>query len=761
MRCQTSPRYQELKYGSNEQQFPYDFAGEGGFLYWLSSKLLFMETDEQSCLALGFTPPSSGEWKRRGSLSLLWPLFQALWIGQFVETMSTVLQGRPLATETGLSIFEHSLAFAEAEGALSNTVGASPFNFIQFGRRMINSSRNDRGPSPRILLRQMNTTPENLLFALISALNNLSSQVLGVFDKQARFRLVNTGTWGICYIAALAWGFYNLDAEAGPENILMRFPVVCVIGFTPHVLILTGILICISIYLLSFTLSFLCPPNDVGRRSYSQRLSWAYKNVLAYIHFSNVRIQMRQDFYAALLQTGALALTVASEAVFLNERKKVSVARWTWLEEQRLDEFETLTIPRISCDPEQCTDSGIERCPKTPWKSGYSRLCVHKTSRTMSLDQQRYMQNDAGVGAFARIRRCIDVYDLFTGIIGLILKWMLLLLKKGFRATGIQFGSASNPETQTNADLKSRIKITKRKQTTHLDFWMLSDDGVLTLPNDDHVDVEAETKRRLTVANDSHEPPTEEQLSTNLYDWWKHGGWWGDKDESGSYAASVINDDEDTTSVVSMSTTADGWETDDEERENLSSGQTTPTQKTLSRLRLSSSPTPEPQTDHTLDPLHLASLLDPKTKTARQEAKMLAHHLAAPSITTRSQYSHATKFANAKVLTSSRFRPEGSLIPSSGPLTPEEEAELLEYLIISRRSKPPSDGASSDGLGTDGWRNGPQCVVCQCAPRTVLAWPCKCLSLCEDCRVSLAMNNFGTCVCCRQDVVGFSRLFVP
>ena len=166
-----------------------------------------------------------------------------------------------------------------------------------------------------------------------------------------------------------------------------------------------------------------------------------------------------------------------------------------------------------------------------------------------------------------------------------------------------------------------------------------------------------------------------------------------------------------------------------------------------------------------LNPHHLAALLDPKTPQQRSEARMLAHHLRNTGITTRSQYRHAQAFANAKLLTSTRYRPPNSSIPAAGPLSPEDEAYLLEQLILTRRAQPAP--SANQGAGT--WRDGavgmgaggPQCVVCQSAPRSVLAWPCRCLSLCEDCRVSLAMNNFGTCVCCRQTVMGFSRLFVP
>jgi len=96
---------------------------------------------------------------------------------------------------------------------------------------------------------------------------------------------------------------------------------------------------------------------------------------------------------------------------------------------------------------------------------------------------------------------------------------------------------------------------------------------------------------------------------------------------------------------------------------------------------------------------------------------------------------------------------------------------MLEQIILSRRSAAPekddqsagwaknsgSWATGAAGLGPDG----PQCVVCQSTPRTIIVWPCRCLSLCDDCRVSLAMNNFEKCVCCRREVVSFSRIYVP
>lgn len=56
------------------------------------------------------------------------------------------------------------------------------------------------------------------------------------------------------------------------------------------------------------------------------------------------------------------------------------------------------------------------------------------------------------------------------------------------------------------------------------------------------------------------------------------------------------------------------------------------------------------------------------------------------------------------------------------------------------------------------------CVICLCSERTVICWPCRCLSMCEDCRSNLASRNGPSkhsCPCCRQPVEGFSRIFIP
>ena len=170
-----------------------------------------------------------------------------------------------------------------------------------------------------------------------------------------------------------------------------------------------------------------------------------------------------------------------------------------------------------------------------------------------------------------------------------------------------------------------------------------------------------------------------------------------------------------------------------------------------------------------MDISSFARLLDPRDRESREEARILAAHLSSERtsrpIMTRSQYQQQLEREKSRVLLSSRLQshPAAHFHNKQRRPTAEEEIEMLEQLILDRRSTAASNSdpetweSGATGLGP----NGPPCVVCQTSPRSIITWPCRCLCICEDCRVSLAMNNFGSCVTCRQEVGGFMRLWVP
>lgn len=82
--------------------------------------------------------------------------------------------------------------------------------------------------------------------------------------------------------------------------------------------------------------------------------------------------------------------------------------------------------------------------------------------------------------------------------------------------------------------------------------------------------------------------------------------------------------------------------------------------------------------------------------------------------------------------------------------------EILADVIVQRTAS----GAATDHIleDSDEDETRSNCVVCKINPRNVVLWPCTCFALCEDCRVSLGLRGFNSCVCCRTETHGYSRL---
>ncbi|KAK0211329.1 hypothetical protein DFS33DRAFT_371615 [Desarmillaria ectypa] len=56
------------------------------------------------------------------------------------------------------------------------------------------------------------------------------------------------------------------------------------------------------------------------------------------------------------------------------------------------------------------------------------------------------------------------------------------------------------------------------------------------------------------------------------------------------------------------------------------------------------------------------------------------------------------------------------------------------------------------------------CVICTTEAREIICWPCRCLTMCDNCRESLASRSSSSkhrCPCCRRNVEGYSRIFIP
>lgn len=801
IQCQTSPDFADMRWGNASKSSDLMFSHSDTLLHGVSSTLLFGASDRASCEAIRMVPWDNREQPELvGSLSRLWPLFATFCFSQFVEVVSATVQGRPTCFETGMTLFEHSLAFAEADAAISNQLG---WGLFTNGSSASSSTVGATIAVTRsMIMKRVNTPPEVLLVSFLSAMGHITSHILGVFNAQPRFRLLSTGFWGVCFMAGLVHSAVTFSLDDPSSQGFLRYPTVCIISNIPHILVLGGIVACAFIYGVALVLSALAGPEtgpDGHRLSMSQRLALAHGNMQANVSLSDIRIRMDMDFYTALLRAGFGAITMASEAVYLNEDHHVNLKRDTWLEDDRFREVEELRMQWLSGGVPGSRFDSVGAIGLVPIKDGQahaaSGFARERAAQNIPKNNASARRARDGVGAAERSGRWLMAFEYVMYINRMLLTtWALITLRF------LSFLGIRNPprwirwlSLRPKGEAPKDQSTSQRSRSSRPDWVTTSVDDEISpfsIPRSSRVDTEAEFRRRNSQEGT--------ELDSKLYRWWLIGGWWGNTDTSGDYTPSgppedLDDPDFDTTSVISatetdLSTDNDPWPPSpgdsgwisDPNDSDLDDGQRTPTQSQptttfASQLRAAREQTPV--VDTPIAPADLARLLHPQSPEDREEARTLAAHLASPGILTRSRFRQHEARTRARVLLTSATSTGGRPAPVS--MSPDEEAQRLEQLLLSRRrhanpstaTTAPSygDGDATTTAGTESWAtgaaglgpDGPQCVVCQSAPRTIIVWPCRCLSLCDECRVSLALNNFEKCVCCRREVVSFSRIYVP
>ena len=420
--------------------------------------------------------------------------------------------------------------------------------------------------------------------------------------------------------------------------------------------------------------------------------------------------------------------------MYLNEAMRVNVHPSTWLERKRYAE----AIARRR--------QGLGKIEvESLSTSGYARESKNRGADSATPEAAATMgQGEHGVVLAHGQGRWALTTRFLRGILVLLVVIQVRLAVAVLQRLHI----AWRPHWFARLSESTRNEESKRRQTNP----SLEPGSLLATTGRPDLQFDVETFARNKIQRSGayeHDPDhAEAHVENFLYNWWKGGGKWGDIDPSDDYAPSTFDDD-DTTSVISFSTTSDADEWSDMEEED---GQRTPTQSSFRFSREST-----PMQDNALDLARLSHLLDPRSKEDREEARMLGRHLQSSGVLTRSQYRKVLQSNDARLLASPRYRKSG---PES--MSSEEEEQVLEEFMLDRRDAAAKSTAGTWDSGAEGMgAEGPQCVVCQISPRTVLVWPCGCLSLCDECRVGLASKNYTTCVCCRTNVTSYSRLFVP
>lgn len=205
--------------------------------------------------------------------SILRPFHLSLCLSQVLETYTSVANGLRPSIETGITLFEYSLAFQEA----------TPYEF---------------------------PTDQLLYVGLIALANQLNIHLLGLFNM-GKYRLISSSLIGF---STLWYYIYNLYMGE-----IIRMPFIIVVGYFPHFCILSVITFSHLIYILTSILrgeilkdlSMFNPMNNLRRAN----------------------IQLTDDFYTSLILYGEFIINVSIKQSYDNEYEDINLPIGTYLDD--------------------------------------------------------------------------------------------------------------------------------------------------------------------------------------------------------------------------------------------------------------------------------------------------------------------------------------------------------------------------------------------------------------------------------------------
>ena len=577
---------------------------------------------------------------------MYWPIFLTFCFLAFIETFIACIQGRKPFTESGITIFEHSLAFQE---------------FSSNGAFFFSNSYSYKRP-----------TEQMLITSLFLVLNHLNIHVGAILNNN-KYRLIPLTTLGLGYL------FYFVTAIWKKK--IFQVPIILVLTFTPQVLILFVILVSLAILItaiavngfrfegLNYASFFIHEEQIQDESGENEAVEEQDINSL-----SNFNIKLSDDFYTALLNLGVLAITLAGKSSYIKELSLVTLDNETWVERSL---WQQVRLREISDANANSLLRGIKQK-----RVGYSNLIETPTSKLVthgdltsdsnqSTRENPYHTRSIFKRRFLYLKRIVfDFVQLIYGIaIGnFILQWIPNLFRRLFKR------EARRSRENSHKGLAKRSGPSSGRQLLQLDYL------------------------------------TAEQLEQN-YASILAGEDLSNIDNSEDYIVSAEESDyESDAEVIDLTINP---QTRGSTQINYNVSNSTPLQEIF-------------------DDDGLKEFLE---VSSEDNLQMVRDHLNYEGRLTRSRYRkmHANSNTN---------------------FNSKDESEKLIELIISKRSQANGDTANENHRSME-------CVICQTNMREIITWPCKCFAICESCRLSLVSKGFEGCVCCRRDVEGVSKIYLP
>lgn len=232
------------------------------------------------------------------STNMYWPIFLNFCFSSFAETFHSVAAGRKPYTESGITIFEHSISFQE---------------FSSNGAFFFGDSRFHNRPTEQVLVS-----------AFFLILTHLNVHIGGLINNN-EYRLIPSSIFGIGFLTYFVASIYRGE--------IFEFPSILILTYIPQVLIVGIIFLSLSIFILAVVANGY-KTQDLNYASFLSQEN--LENEIDYIT-QNANIRLSDDFYTAIMNLVMLSITSAGKSSYIAELSVVSMDDETWIERSLWD----------------------------------------------------------------------------------------------------------------------------------------------------------------------------------------------------------------------------------------------------------------------------------------------------------------------------------------------------------------------------------------------------------------------------------------
>jgi len=344
---------------------------------------------------------------------MYWPIFLTFCLSSFMETFVSAIQGRKPYTESGITIFEHSLAFQE---------------FSTNGSLFFGSSKFHERPTEQVLVA-----------TLFLICNHLNIHIGGLLNNN-KYRLIPSTVFGLGFLSYFVSSFFNRK--------IFGFPLILIITFIPQLVIfqiiaLSGAIFILAIIANGFRLQ------DLNYASFLK--SETTDNEVEY-SVQNLNIHLNDDFYTALLNLVMISIISAGKSSYITELSIVNMDNQTWVERSMWLAIRGDINPGIADD----SNENLMRYFKQNNISGYANIINSPSQRLISDAKNEENEKYAFESSSIFIRRFNYMKNLLVDIsqllVGLMYKLSMKLISRAF-GTEVQV-----------TDFETEEEFEKRKQ---------------------------------------------------------------------------------------------------------------------------------------------------------------------------------------------------------------------------------------------------------------------------------------------------------